>query len=169
MNFFDINNIAFNVLNYPMSWIELIATIAGLFAVWLSAREHIANWGIGLINVVLSGMIFYTLRLYSDFFLQIYFFATGIYGWVLWAARKADTNEKVVTISWLSRVQQIWMVVIISVSTLIIGSMVTHLHTWYPVLFPAEAAFPYADTLVMTMSIFGNLLLTMKKIESWII
>ncbi len=169
MSFFDINNIAFEVLKYPMSWLELIATIAGLLAVWLSAREHIANWGIGLINVVLSGVIFYELRLYSDFFLQIYFFATNCYGWWLWAKRKADTNEKVVIISWLSRKQQIGMAVIIVVSTIMIGSMVTHLHTWYPTFFPGEAVFPYADTLVMTMSIFGNLLLTMKKIESWIL
>lgn len=169
MSFFDINNIAFELLDYKMSWLELIATIAGLLAVWLSAREHIANWGIGLINVVLSSVIFYKLSLYSDVFLQIYFFVTGIYGWWLWSKRKAETNEKAVTISWLSRRQQIWMVLSIIVSTLIIGSMVTKLHTWYPSVFPTEAAFPYADTLVMTMSIFGNLLLTMKKIESWVL
>jgi nicotinamide mononucleotide transporter len=169
MSFFDINNIAFELLHYPMSWIELIATIFGLLAVWLSAREHISNWGIGLINVVLSGVIFFTLRLYSDFFLQIYFFVTGVYGWWLWSKMKADTNEKVVEISWLTRKQQIWMVAIIVVSTLIIGSMVTRLHIWYPSVFTGEASFPYADTLVMTMSIFGNLLLTVKKIESWIL
>ena len=44
MSFFDLNNIAFTALNYPMSWVELIAVLAGIAAVWLSAREHIANW-----------------------------------------------------------------------------------------------------------------------------
>jgi nicotinamide mononucleotide transporter len=181
MSFFDINNIAFELnevvyflntpyhFEYKMSWLELVATIAGLLAVWLSAREHISSWGIGLINVVLSSVIFYTLSLYSDVFLQIYFFVTGIYGWWLWSKRKGNTQEKEVTISWLSRQQQIWMVAIILISTLIIGSMVTHLHTWFPIVFPIEASFPYADTLVMTMSIFGNLLLMVKKIESWIL
>lgn len=169
MSFFDINNIAFELLNYQMSWLELIATVAGLLAVWLSAREHIANWGIGLINVFLSGIIFYKLSLYSDFFLQIYFFLTNIYGWWLWSKRKADTNEKEVTIKWLSRTQQMWIAVGIVISTIGLGWVVTHLHTWYPKLFPTEAAFPYADTLVMTMSIVGNFLLTMKKIESWVL
>ena len=169
MGFFDINNIAFELLDYKMSWLELVATIFGLLAVWLSAREHISNWGIGLVNVVCSAVIFYKLSLYSDVFLQIYFFITGVYGWWLWSKMKAETNEKVVTINWLPRKQQILMTATIVISTLIIGSMVTKLHIWYPSVFPTEAAFPYADTLVMTMSIFGNLLLTMKKIESWVL
>jgi nicotinamide mononucleotide transporter len=169
MSFFDINNIAFELLDYKMSWLELVATIFGLLAVWLSAREHISNWGIGLVNVVCSGVIFYKLSLYSDVFLQIYFFITGVYGWWLWSRTKAITHEKVVVINWLPRKYQILMIITIIVSTLVIGSMVTKLHIWYPALFPTEASFPYADTLVMTMSIFGNLLLTMKKIESWVL
>lgn len=169
MNFFDINNIAFELLDYKMSWLELVATIAGLLAVWLSAREHISNWGIGLINVVCSAVIFYKMSLYSDVFLQIYFFVTGVYGWYLWAKRKADTHENVVKISWLTQQQQVLTTVSIVFSTLILGYMMTKAHTWYPSVFPTEAAFPYADTLVMVMSIFGNLLLMVKKIESWIL
>jgi nicotinamide mononucleotide transporter len=169
MNFFDINNIAFELLDYKMSWLELVATIAGLLAVWLSAREHISNWGIGLINVVCSAVIFYKMSLYSDVFLQIYFFVTGVYGWYLWSKRKADTQENVVKISWLTQRQQILMVAAIFISTLLIGYLMTKAHSWAPSVFPTEAAFPYADTLVMVMSIFGNLLLVVKKIESWIL
>ncbi len=169
MQFFDINNIAFELLDYKMSWLELVATVAGLLAVWLSAREHIASWGIGLINVVCSAVIFFAMSLYSDVFLQIYFFITGIYGWWLWSKRKAGTEDKEVIISWLSRKQQIMMVVAIVTSTVLFGYLMTKAHTWYPSVFPTEAAFPYADTLVMVMSIFGNLLLMVKKIESWIL
>ena len=167
--FFDINNIAFELLDYKMSWLELVATIAGLLAVWLSAREHIANWGIGLVNIVCSSFIFYKMSLYSDVILQIYFFITGIYGWYLWAKRKADTQEKAVTISWLSRQQQVMMTSAILILTLAVGFMMTKAHTYYPSVFPTEAAFPYADTLVLVMSVFGNLLLMVKKIESWIL
>jgi nicotinamide mononucleotide transporter len=176
VSFFDINNIAFTAINYPMSWVELIATIAGLLAVWLSAREHIANWGIGLINIVFSFFIFYQMRLYSDMFLQIYFFATGVLGWWQWARlkKKNDTpsvenKEKLLKISYLTKSQQIWMTGAIIVLTAVVGSMITRLHEWFPVVFPQPAAFPYADTLVMMMSIFGNFLLTIKKIESWIL
>lgn len=169
MSIFDVKNIAFTVLDYPMSWVELIATGAGLLAVWLSGREHIANWGMGLINIVFSFFIFYQFSLYSDMFLQIYFFATGVLGWWQWARRNKSTHERVVKISYLTRQQQIWMVITIGISTIIIGSMITRLHEWFPVIFAQPASFPYADTLVMTMSIFGNFLLTIKKIESWVL
>jgi nicotinamide mononucleotide transporter len=169
MSIFDIQNIAFTTLSYPMSWVELIATVAGLLAVWLSAREHIATWGIGLINIVFSFFIFYQLSLYSDMFLQIYFFITGIIGWWQWSRMDKKTSENLVKISYLTRPQQIGMVVIIILSTAVFGSMINQLHDWFPRFFTQPASFPYADTLVMTMSIFGNFLLTIKKIESWIL
>ena len=179
MSFFDLNNIAFSALNYPMSWLELVATAFGLIAVWLSAREHIANWGFGLVNVALSGVIFYKSSLYSDMFLQFYFFATNALGWWQWSRLAASaneslgndvsTNEYLVKIDFMPRRQQLWLALGIVVSTVALGFFVKNLHSLYPSVFPNEAAFPYADTLVMVMSIFGNLLLMVKKIESWIL
>ena len=179
MSFFDLNNIAFSALNYPMSWLELVATAFGLIAVWLSAREHIANWGFGLVNVALSGVIFYKSSLYSDMFLQFYFFATNALGWWQWSRLAASanesldngvsTNEYLVKIDFMPRRQQLWVALGIVVSTVALGFFVKNLHSLYPSVFPNEAAFPFADSLVATMSIVGNYLLTVKKIESWIL
>ena len=68
------NNIAFQVLGYDMSWLEFISTLAGLIAVWLNAREKIINWPIGLLNIAGAFVLFYQSQLYADMFLQIYFF-----------------------------------------------------------------------------------------------
>ena len=169
MNFFSVKTIAFEAFGYQMSWLELVATFAGLLAVWLSAKEHISNWGIGLVNVVLSFFVFYQYNLYSDMLLQIYFFATGVYGWWQWARKDAVSSEKKVKISYMTRQQQLIMVGAILVFTAIFGSMIGKFHEWMPTIFQQPAAFPYADTLVMVMSLFGNFLLTIKKIESWIL
>ena len=171
MSFFDIHNIAFKVLNYEMSWVELIATIFGLAAVWLSAKEHIANWGIGLVNIVLSAFVFYQSSLYSDMFLQAYFFATGIYGWWQWTRIDATNAEHLVKISFMSRTKQIQTTVFILISTILIGYFIEKggLQKLFPSFFTQPASFPYADTLIMMMSIVGNYLLTIKKIESWIL
>jgi nicotinamide mononucleotide transporter len=168
-SFFDLNNIAFSALNYNMSWLELIAAVAGVVTVYLSAKEHIANWGIGLINIVLSAVIFYKTQLYSDFFLQFYFFVTGIYGWWQWARRDKNTAETVVKISWMTQKQQIGVGIGILTATVLFGAYVGKLHELYPSVFPQPAAFPYADSLIMMMSIVGNFLLTLKKVESWIL
>ncbi len=169
MSIFDLNNIAFTALNYPMSWVELIATIAGILAVWLSAKEHIANWAIGLVNIIFSFFLFFKTGFYSDAFLQIFFFITNVYGWYLWSRRDVSTAEPVVKVSFLPHSQQIVLAIGIAVASFAFGSMVNHFHAWYPSVFPVEAAFPYADAVVMMMSIAGNVLLMTKKIESWIL
>jgi nicotinamide mononucleotide transporter len=169
MYFLDVNNIAFEVLNYKMSWVELIATLAGLAAVWLSAKEHIANWGIGLLNIALSFYIFYKFDLYSDMLLQVYFFLTGLYGWWQWSRRDNVSQENIVHISFLTRPQQVTMAIAIVIFTAIGGTIVGQFHIWWPSIFKNPASFQYADTLVMVMSIFGNFLLTIKKFESWIL
>ena len=171
MSFFDIQNIAFRTLGYNMSWIELVATIFGLLAVWLSAKEHISNWGFGLINVALSGFVFFQSQLYSDFFLQWYFFATGIYGWWQWSRVDKTNAEQAVKISYMTPQYQIGTVVFIVVFTVLIGYFIQTggLQKMFPAIFTQPAAFPYVDTLIMMMSIVGNYLLTIKKIESWML
>jgi nicotinamide mononucleotide transporter len=169
MNIFDLQNIAFTALNYPMSWVELIATIAGIAAVWLSAREHITSWPIGIVNIIFSFFLFFKTGFYSDAFLQIFFFITNLYGWYLWSRRDASTTELVIKVGFLPRHQQLLTAISIITAALIFGSVVNRLHAWYPSMFPVEAAFPYADSLVMMMSIAGNVLLMSKKIESWIL
>ena len=169
MDFFDLQNIAFTALNYPMSWVELIATLAGVAAVWLSAKEKIINWPIGIVNIICSFFLFFKTGFYSDAFLQIFFFVTNLYGWYLWSGRDKLTAEPLVKVSFLPRFQQIFAVFIITVASIAFGSIVNQLHGWYPSIFPVEAAFPYADSFVMMMSIAGNILLMLKKIESWIL
>jgi nicotinamide mononucleotide transporter len=166
MNFFDLNNIAFTVLNYPMSWLELVGTTTGLLAVWLSAREHIISWSIGLINVICFYVIFYRSALYSDMFLQIYFFGTGVYGWYVWSRRNALNLPKI-KISFLSSKQRIFITIFIIGSTLILGNLIAKLNTWLPQYFPQPAAFPIADTAIMVMSMVANVLMARKKVESW--
>ncbi|MDZ7877380.1 MAG: nicotinamide riboside transporter PnuC [Saprospiraceae bacterium] len=169
MDFFDLKNIAFTALGYPMSWVELIATLAGVAAVWLSAKEKIINWPIGLVNIICSFFLFFKTGFYSDAFLQIFFFITNIYGWYIWAGQDKATTQPLVSVSFLPRSQQVFGAVAVIVASLAFGSIVNQLHGWYPSIFPVEAAFPYADSFVMMMSIAGNILLMFKKIESWIL
>ena len=166
MNFFDLNNIAFTVLNYPMSWLELVGTTTGLLAVWLSAREHILNWGIGLINIICFYVLFYRSALYSDMFLQIYFFGTGVYGWYVWSRRNALNLPKT-KITFLNSKQRIYITIFIGLNTIILGNLIDKLNVWVPQYFPKPAAFPIADTAIMVMSMVANVLMARKKVEAW--
>lgn len=88
MSIFDINNTLVTLLGYNLSYIECFGTLFGLLCVWLGAKENIWNWPVGLVNIILFFIIFYQVRLYSDMFLQVYFFCISIYGWVQWSKHR---------------------------------------------------------------------------------
>ena len=73
-DFFSVTNIAFDVLGYQISWLELSGTIFNLAAVILAARRNILTWPIGIIGVILFGFLFYQINLYADMAEQVYYF-----------------------------------------------------------------------------------------------
>src|SRR5688572_32235803 len=79
--FFDIENIFFEVLGYPMSYLEFFGTLAGILAIWLSAKALVWNFPVGIINVILFFFLFYQVQLYPDMFLYAFYFVTNLIGW----------------------------------------------------------------------------------------
>ena len=66
------------------SGIEQIATLLGLTAVWLATRQRLANFPIGMVQVVLTGIIFARHGLFADMTLQAVYFVALAYGWWCW-------------------------------------------------------------------------------------
>ena len=80
-----------------MSYLEFFGTIFTGWSVYLSAKNKVISWPIGLVGVVLYGFLFYQIQLYSDLFEQVYYLLTGFWGWYLWTHPKAkdkDTQER---------------------------------------------------------------------------
>ncbi|ANI88098.1 hypothetical protein A9P82_01480 [Arachidicoccus ginsenosidimutans] len=163
MNFFDINNTLVTIFGYNLSYIECFGTIFGLLCVWLGARENIWNWAVGLVNIILFFIIFYQVRLYSDMFLQIYFFCISIYGWIQWSKHRQEDKP----VALLSPKQRWTLTFIIIISTIIFGFIVKNIHHLLPKIFPVPAAFPFIDTFVAVCSIVANALLAKRILENW--
>src|SRR5688572_6733871 len=100
LQFLDVNTIAFVLLGYPMSYIELIGTILYLWSVWLIAKRQVLTWPVGILSVLLYMILFYQIRLYSDAIEQVYYLGASIYGWIVWNnSRKENGEVKDVTYS----------------------------------------------------------------------
>ena len=52
-------------------------------------RQHIANWPVGIVNVLLLMVTFWTAGLYADAGLQVVYVLLGAYGWWQWAGAAA--------------------------------------------------------------------------------
>ncbi len=166
---FSVSNTLFSILSYEMSLIELIATITGGIAVWLSAKENVWSWIIGLFNVVLAFWMFYQIQLYPDMFLQIFFFITNIIGFWQWKFPKSyEANARnELKITKLSTRNFGLLSGVGILGTLLLGTFSKNLHEIAPRLFSLPSAFPYMDSFTTVMSIVATFMLIRKKVEAW--
>jgi len=163
-NFLDVNSVFFTILDYPVSYVEFIGTTTGLISVLLAAKSNIWTWAAGLVNVACFFLIFYQVQLYSDMFLQVYFFAASIYGWIIWSRQD---KQKENPIQLLSRKQRIFLLLTIIFSTLVIGFFIQNIHSIFPSIFQKPASYPYIDTFIAVLSILATILLAKRILENW--
>lgn len=154
-----------------MSYIEFFVVASGLVSVWLSAKAHIWNWPVGLVNVVIAFFLFYQVQLYPDMFLQIFFFMTNIAGWWRWANPKPgeEDRKKELKVSYMKKNQLLFSMSIGIIGTVTLGMLASHLHEWFPSVFSLPSAFPYVDSFITVMSIITTFYMIQKKIECWVI
>jgi nicotinamide mononucleotide transporter len=164
--FWNINNIAFKVLDYPMSYVELLGTVFYLWSVWLISQRKVLTWPIGIVSVLLYMVLFYQIRLYSDMIEQIYYLGMSIYGWWRWSRPKLASEEGLSVRYSSSRKVVLVASVTIAVS-LVVGAVMSQIHTLLPTLFPDKASFSYLDALTTIMSFTAMWLMAQKRIESW--
>jgi nicotinamide mononucleotide transporter len=171
LSFFDINQVFFNALGYAMSYLEFFSVMAGLLAVWLSAKANIWSWPIGIINVLLSFFFYYQIQLYPDMFLQIFFFVTNLIGWWRWGNPKPEEKDSKLElrVSFMKRKKFILLFIGGIGGTILMGMLASNLHNWFPYLFNLPSSFPYADSFILVMSIITTFLMIQKRIECWII
>ncbi len=162
MDFFNINTIAFEVLQYPVSYIELIATLFGLLSVYYATQANILTWSTGLVNVLFLFLLFYQIQLYADMFLQVFFFVVTLYGWSRWKS-KAPENK----ISILPSKTRAILLFLLIIGSFLSGLFFSNIHLYLPQFFKAPASYPYIDSFVMVASIIATILLARKNIESW--
>ncbi len=157
---------ALTLLDYDISWLELIGTLTGLISVWLAVKNRIGTWPIGLVNVLCFGVLFYHFRLYSDALLQVYFFGMSLYGWYFWRQR---AGKKEAPIQVLPRNSRWWWLALLGAGTLVQGTLMSQVHAIAPAFFPEPAAFPYPDAFTTVASIVATFLLARRYLESWVL
>lgn len=167
MSFFSINKIAFTIVGYPMSYVELFGTLLYLWSVWLIARRNILTWPIGIVSVLLYMVLFYQIRLYSDTIEQVYYLGASAYGWWIWNKSPQVTGQ-ITDVSY----SDTRSIVLFSVSTvivsIIVGKLMSQIHIFLPKIFTEAASFPYLDATTTIMSFSAMWLMAEKRTESWI-
>ena len=168
--FFDINTIAFTLLGYPISWLELVGTVFNLACVILVARRNMLTWPVGIVAVVLFGALFWQINLYADVIEQVYYLITSIVGWYMWATvRSRDSKDKKVVITTNSVKANLLWIASIAATSVVASWALSNAHLWAPALFPEPASLPAIDATTTIMSFAAQILMLRRKLENWVL
>ena len=136
-------------------------------AIWLAAKGKVVNFGIGLVNCVLYGILFGREGLYSGMILQGIYFVINLYGLYSWRKPEVET-DKGLKVMWLTMKERVIMGMVIVATGVLWGMGVK----WGAQLLPEniqEPQYPMVDAILTTASIVAQILLTHKKIDNWVI
>ena len=154
----------YNDLN--VNWLEIIAVVFGVVAIWLASKGEVVNFGIGLVNCVLYGILFGREGLYSGMILQGIYFVINLYGLYSWRKPKIEVDKEL-KVMWLTAKERVWVLLIVVATGVLWGMGVK----WGARLLPEniqEPQYPMVDAILTTASVVAQILLTRKKIDNWV-
>lgn len=141
-----------------MNWTEAAGALLGLINIVLLIRRSVWNFPVAMAMVSLIGITLWQQRLYAETGLQVFFFVVNAWGWVLWS--RVEDQRHTVPVGWMSRrARAVWAGITIALS-LALGWL---LHRF------TNAALPFADSAVTGASIAAQILLSLRRIENWVL
>jgi nicotinamide mononucleotide transporter len=137
------------------TWLEAASFVTGAVCVWLTVKENVWNFPIGLVNVATFCVVFYRSRLFADAGLQVVYFVLGMIGWYLWVYGGERKTELKIT---LASVAERWITMACAAAMTIV--------LWRVLRLAGSA--PFWDALTSSISLAAQWLLNKKRLENWI-
>ncbi len=151
-----LNGIALTAFGVGTTWAEVLGFVTGLLTVALVVRQHILNWPLGILNVLLLMLVFGTAGLYADMGLQVLYVLLGLYGWWSWLYGGADRTRLVVRTT--TRAE--WLALAVA-GVVITGGL------WLFLDRLTGSTVPLADALTTALSLLATYGQTRKLVENW--
>jgi nicotinamide mononucleotide transporter len=141
----------------PLSLTEVLGFVTGGICVWLTVREHIATWPIGIANNVFFFVLFWQSRLFADAGLQIVYVALALYGWWTWLHGGPQATPRQITRTTSNE----WLALAALVPLAVWGLQ--------QFLLSVAGAAPFWDALTTVLSLAAQFLMCRKRLEHWLV
>lgn len=139
------------------SLIEWLGFITGGVCVWLTVRQNIWNWPIGIANSAFFLILFWQAHLFADSTLQILYIVLGFVGWYWWL--KGGPNKTALRPRFIGYIHMLILAAIGVIATILFTNYLTSIN---------DAA-PVWDALTTVGSLIAQYMLTRKYIENWFV
>ena len=138
------------------SWLEAASFVTGAACVWLTVRENVWNFPIGLLNVATFAVVFLRAGLLADAGLQVVYLILGIRGWYLW--RRGGRAGAPLQVTRAGTGELIGTVAAVVVLTVLLWLVLRHV----------GGSASFWDALTTAISLGSQWLLNRKRLESWL-
>jgi nicotinamide mononucleotide transporter len=132
-----------------MLGLEIFGSISVLLCVYLTVKQNVLCWSVGILGCIAYFIIFYSSQLYGESFLQIVFIIQSLYGWYYWKKK-----EDVLNITTLNTKTFITHIVILLVTYFLLTNL---------------TILGSLDTMITLISLLATYYLTKKYLESWML
>ncbi len=141
-----------------MDPIELTAALFGVASVYLSARQNVWNWPLGIINVTLYIFVFYEAKLYADMGLQAVYIVLAAYGWWHWL--HGGANRGTLRVSRVPRRDVMLLALAFVAGAAALSTLLAR---------ATDASLPLADSALTAASLVAQYMMTRKYVECWLV
>jgi len=138
--------------------LEYVAAVVILANIYLAARQNIWCWPVGVVGVSLYLYIFFIAKLYSDTLLQVFFLVMQFYGWYHWVRGGVDHSKSLAAVTRLTLREWTWTAAGAAAGTAALGTLMRRY---------TDAALPYPDAFVATVSVIAQFMMTRKVLDNW--
>lgn len=121
----------------------------------LAGRNNVHSWWLGVLGCAMFAVLFYSVKLYADVALQLFFIVTCFIGWLRWLRGAAGGA---LPISRARPAALGWMVGVGIAATAAYGLMLQAYTNAYA---------PFIDSAVLMFSIVAQLLLMGRRLDTW--
>ncbi len=146
---------AVNWFDLGWSSIEVLATTTGAVSVWLLAKNRPLGWWIGLISVAAFLWVFFTVELYGEVAVQMFYLVTSVQAIWIWMRGGSNHGERIV-----SHVPH--KIAFITLGLFLVGWA----SAWW-LLTVVNGAAPMWDSLTTVMSVTATFWLVWRYAQAW--
>lgn len=136
----------------PLEW---LAFCTSLVYVFLASRKSSWCWIFAFISSVAYVYICFSIQLYADTALQVFYALMALWGWWNWG----NTNKNVLVLQTWTFKKNALLCLFSALTGFILGFLL-HQYT--------DQAFPYIDAQIFCFSIAATYLISQKVLENWI-
>jgi len=141
-----------------MNWFEVTGVVTGILGVWLTTRQHIWCWPVGLVAVLSYVVVFFDAKFYAAMALQIVFVVLILYGWYEWLHGGAD--EGALRVSRVPRRFVVPLAMTGMIASALLGFGLRRL---------TDEALPFIDAFAMSFSLIAQWMQARKYLETWVL